>query len=120
MEVPVETLIAAIGQGYVLTTPLQLAVMTARIASGGKKILPSIIKSSEEKNFDIMQKYSNAIKIVQKALFKVVNEKKGTANRSKSDDFYFSGKTVIAPSPPPPPRPPPAARRAAAAASRAV
>jgi len=88
-----ETLIAAIGQGYVLTTPLQLAVMTARIASGGKKILPSIIKSSEEKNFDNMQKYTDSIKIVQKAMFKVVNEKKGTANRSKSEDFHFSGKT---------------------------
>ena len=34
-----ETLNAAIGQGYVLTSPLQLAIMTARIASGGKKKL---------------------------------------------------------------------------------
>ena len=88
-----ETLITAIGQGYLLATPLQMAVMTARIASGGKKILPSIIRSSEEKKFDIMKKYSNGIKIVQKAMFKVVNEKKGTANQSKSNDFQFSGKT---------------------------
>ena len=26
-------------------------------------------------------------------MFKVVNERKGTANRSKSDDYFFSGKT---------------------------
>tara|TARA_B110000438_G_C15743762_1_gene619755 strand:- start:575 stop:1405 length:831 start_codon:yes stop_codon:yes gene_type:complete len=88
-----ETLIAAIGQGYVLTTPLQLAVMTARIASGGKKITPSIIKSSEKKEFDLMNKYSEEIKIVREAMFKVVNEKKGTAFKSKSNNFDFSGKT---------------------------
>lgn len=38
-----ETLIAGIGQGFVLTSPLQLAVMTARIASGGLKIVPRLI-----------------------------------------------------------------------------
>src|SRR5262249_23500599 len=37
-----ETLVAAIGQGYMLTTPLQLAVMAARIANGGKAITPRI------------------------------------------------------------------------------
>ena len=42
-----ETLVAAIGQGYVLTTPLQLAVMAARIANGGKAIQPHIIKSPD-------------------------------------------------------------------------
>ena len=36
-----ETLIAGIGQGYLLTTPLQLAVMIARIATNGKKIAPT-------------------------------------------------------------------------------
>ena len=88
-----ETLLAAIGQGYVLTTPLQLAVMTSRIASGGMKITPSIIKNPIKKEFEIMKKYSNEIKIIQKAMFKVVNEKKGTANRSQSNNFSFSGKT---------------------------
>ena len=88
-----ETLLAAIGQGYVLTTPLQLAVMTSRIASGGMKITPSIIKNPIKKEFEIMKKYSNEIKIIQKAMFKVVNEKKGTANRSQSKNFSFSGKT---------------------------
>lgn len=40
-----ETLIAGIGQGFVLTTPLQLAVMTARIASGGLQIEPRLISA---------------------------------------------------------------------------
>ena len=88
-----ETLIAAIGQGYVLTTPLQLAVMTSRIASGGRKIIPSVIKSSSHNEFELMKKYTDEIKIIKKAMFKVVNEKKGTAYKSKAKKFTFSGKT---------------------------
>ncbi len=38
-----ETLLAGIGQGYVLTTPLQLALMTARVASG-LAVEPSVIR----------------------------------------------------------------------------
>ena len=88
-----ETLNAAIGQGYVLTNPLQLAVMTARIASGGKKILPSIIKGEKKKKFDVMKEYKSELKIIHEAMFKVVNDKKGTANRAKAENFSFSGKT---------------------------
>ena len=88
-----ETLIAAIGQGYVLTTPLQLAVMISRIASGGKKIFPSIIKNNKKKEFELMKKYSSSLKIINKAMFKVVNERNGTAYKSKSQNFNFSGKT---------------------------
>ena len=40
-----------------------------------------------------LEKYSSAIKVIKQSMFKVVNESKGTAFRSKSDDFIFSGKT---------------------------
>lgn len=39
-----ETLIAGIGQGYILTTPLQLAVMTARLVNGGVAVTPHLTR----------------------------------------------------------------------------
>jgi len=41
---PGETLISGIGQGYMLTTPVQLAVATATLASRGEKIVPRLLK----------------------------------------------------------------------------
>jgi penicillin-binding protein 2 len=38
-----DTLVAGIGQGYVLTSPLELAVLTARIANGGRAIRPYVV-----------------------------------------------------------------------------
>jgi penicillin-binding protein 2 len=35
-----ETIVATIGQGYILTTPLQLAVMTSRLVNGGRRVEP--------------------------------------------------------------------------------
>src|SRR3989338_3554229 len=43
-----ETIITAIGQGYMLATPLQLATMTARLANGGKAVKPVLVRSVEE------------------------------------------------------------------------
>ena len=42
---PGETVIAGIGQGYHLTTPLQLATATAMLANGGKRIEPRLVKA---------------------------------------------------------------------------
>ena len=88
-----ETLITGIGQGYLLATPLQLAVMTARIASNGKKIEPTVLKRKEKKEFDKISNINSHFDLINRALFKVVNEQKGTANRSKSVEYSFSGKT---------------------------
>jgi len=51
-----ETLINGIGQGYILTTPLQLCLMTAQLANGGHKIYPKIISDDEESIETIKQK----------------------------------------------------------------
>ena len=90
---PGETLISAIGQGFVLANPLQLATMTSIIASNGKLIEPKIINDGNYKQVKKLEKYSSAINVIKQSMFKVVNESKGTAFRSKSDDFIFSGKT---------------------------
>jgi penicillin-binding protein 2 len=46
---PGETLVAGIGQGFILTTPLQLAVMTARIANGGRAVKPHLLHGTADK-----------------------------------------------------------------------
>ena len=45
---PGETVVAGIGQGFVLTTPLQLALMTARIANGKSAIIPSLTSQNAQ------------------------------------------------------------------------
>ena len=40
-----ETLITSIGQGFILCTPLQLAVMTSRLVNGGRPVLPRLMKN---------------------------------------------------------------------------
>ena len=88
-----ETLIAAIGQGYVLATPLQLAVMTSRIAANGLKILPIIENNSLKREFDQIDINNTHLNLIKKSMFNVVNEPRGTAYKSRSEKYKFSGKT---------------------------
>lgn len=97
-----DTVNAGIGQGYVLATPLQLAVMTARIASGGKKVEPRLLKqtvSSQEDfkqvRFEDMKLPKAHLKVIQSGMNAVVNEKRGTAHALYSEDaaYQMAGKT---------------------------
>ncbi|RMH14807.1 MAG: penicillin-binding protein 2 [Gammaproteobacteria bacterium] len=45
---PGETVIAGIGQGFMLTTPLQLAMSTAALASRGKVMQPTLVYATED------------------------------------------------------------------------
>ncbi len=90
-----ETYNAVIGQGFTLSTPLQLAIMTARIASG-KNIYPRIKFDPDTKlNFSDLEIDKNSLDFVRNSMFAVVNEYKGTAfsSRLKSKKYKMAGKT---------------------------
>ncbi|MCT4574632.1 MAG: penicillin-binding protein 2 [Alphaproteobacteria bacterium] len=95
-----ESIIASIGQGFVQTTPMQLAVMTSRLVNGGRKIYPHIVsKIGSEKYVPPVPEdlgYSKKhLKIILDSMVGVVNNKRGTAYRSRirSKDMKMGGKT---------------------------
>ncbi len=97
---PGENLVAGIGQGYVLTTPLQLAVMAARIANGGLAVEPRIVRAAGDRllvppsppRVDINPSH---LALIRDAMDGVVNEPGGTARRSQIDveGLKMAGKT---------------------------
>ncbi|MEM7191425.1 MAG: penicillin-binding protein 2 [Pseudomonadota bacterium] len=91
-----ETVIAGIGQGFVSTTPLQLAVMSARVATG-RAVLPKLVLSPDEPDpdFPALELNPRHLEIVRKGMIGVVNEPGGTARRSalKIPDVEMAGKT---------------------------
>ena len=94
-----DTLNSGIGQGYVLATPVQLALMTARIASG-TGVQPRLIRARAGQpvpvappvDLDIQQRN---FELIRRGMFDVVNSRRGTAqgSRIKEDDFKMAGKT---------------------------
>ncbi|MCQ2562235.1 MAG: penicillin-binding protein 2 [Alphaproteobacteria bacterium] len=75
-----DTIISGIGQGYILTNCLQLAVMMARVASN-KKIVPRLIYSDTQPKFDNLGLSAKNIKFVMNGL-EQVTKKGGTASGS--------------------------------------
>ena len=94
-----DTVNASIGQGYVLSSPLQLAVMTARIASG-KAVSPRLIHSiggvaqPEDPGLPLGLD-SKLIDAVRDGMHSVSNSQRGTAYSSRIDDkaLRMAGKT---------------------------
>ena len=79
-----ETILTSIGQGYTLTSPLQLAVMTARAATG-RMVTPTLIRPEEGRArpaFPPIGINSRHLQAVQRALRAVVNEAGGTGSRA--------------------------------------
>ena len=83
-----ESVIASIGQGYVTVTPLQLAVMTARIANGKEKVVPSLIRLNKKPEFEPLKISTRHLNIVREGMYRVVNSSFGTAKRAA---FYIHG-----------------------------
>lgn len=96
---PGETVIAGIGQGYVLSTTLQLAVYAARIANGGYAVTPRLVRSiggrsTLPETLEKLDISDESLAVIHKAMDAVVNEG-GTAARSRFDvnGARMAGKT---------------------------
>lgn len=93
-----ETVIAAIGQGYFLATPIQLAKAVAILANRGKIITPHLLKGKEiptQEQIPI-EKISNWEKVI-KAMMDVIHSYHGTAHRyARGLPFTMAGKTGTA------------------------
>ncbi|MGQ0672116.1 MAG: penicillin-binding protein 2 [Hyphomicrobium sp.] len=91
-----DTVLAAIGQGYVLATPLQLAVMTARVATG-RAVEPTLVRREGREAaiaFPSLGLAPQHLDSVRKAMVAVVNEAGGTgAAAQASDGTRVAGKT---------------------------
>ena len=93
-----DTFNAAIGQGFVLATPLQLAVMTARIANGTSRIAPRLVlpePGSRPVAAEPLGINPKHLGIVRDAMFAVCNERTGTAYDARilDPDLTLAGKT---------------------------
>lgn len=102
-----ETAITGIGQGYVLTTPLQLALMTATIANGGTLYKPQILKNitphAGGKDTEIKAEVLHhntipaaAIAQVKASLEAVVHDPRGTGTACRIEGLHIAGKTGTA------------------------
>ena len=90
---------ASIGQGFMLASPLQLAVMSARIATG-RSLTPRLIKTIDGVDQpsgagEPLGMNENNLRKMRRAMYEVVNNRRGTGYRSRiiADEFRMAGKT---------------------------
>jgi penicillin-binding protein 2 len=99
-----ETLSVAIGQGYVLATPIQLAVMTAAVANQGTLFRPYLVKRVVSPEGKVLREYSPEVisravvrpenwRAVARGLSAVVNEPGGTGGSARLSEVRVAGKT---------------------------
>lgn len=100
---PGESIVASIGQGYILTTPLQLAVMTARLVNGGFAVKPWVTgfvgaKPGVVPEWPKIPVKNEHLRMMAEGMERVVNHQKGTAYgaRIKEPGFEMAGKTGTA------------------------
>jgi penicillin-binding protein 2 len=87
-----ETISVAVGQGAVITTPLQMAYSIGGIAMGGTFVQPHLLKDSPSVHTDHLALREDTIQQVTDAMFGVVNEG-GTAAAARLQNIELCGKT---------------------------
>lgn len=102
-----DTLISGIGQGFMLTTPLQLASATARLALRGKHFRPHLLRQSKTDNtvseyhpiesYPLTLKSSQSWHTVIEAMQAVITNREGTGHRfGRHPPYTVAAKTGTA------------------------
>lgn len=105
-----QTANTAIGQGYVLATPLQMAMVAATVANGGIAYQPSLIYQIQQPDGALIRRPAKIrsdltrdqdltkeqIELVRKGMWAVVNESGGTGTKGKVPGVVVAGKTGTA------------------------
>ena len=102
-----ETLSVAIGQGFDLVTPLQMALLVAAVGNGGTRYKPRLLRSISQGPDGAVEQIQpqiagripasdSTLALVHQGLWEAVNERRGTAWHARLKQLEFSGKTGTA------------------------
>lgn len=95
-----ESVIAAIGQGYTIVTPLQMAVAASMLVNGGTKYKPRLTENEQITVLDKVNFDPKNVQIIKEGMREVMHGKRGTARAAVSGknkiDFEMGGKTGTA------------------------
>jgi penicillin-binding protein 2 len=89
-----ETPSAAIGQGYITTTPMQVINMINIIANDGLWMPPSLFKEQEGLRPQQIPLKSEYLSLIREGMVAVVNSEGGTAKKVRFEEFTVAGKTA--------------------------
>jgi penicillin-binding protein 2 len=87
-----ETISVAIGQGALLTTPLQVATMVAAVANGGKLVTPHMVADAPVPAPRPIDLPPGVLEPIRRGLWRVVNDQ-GTGASARVPGLEIAGKT---------------------------
>ncbi len=85
-----------IGQGFLQTTPLQMAVFTAALANGGTLYRPSLLLEEKRLDPEPLPWQEKTLDFIYQAMVDTVEKERGTARRLQTRDAEVGGKTGTA------------------------